>query len=110
MRISEQDGMARGCHRDRGQAVLLVAVVMLVAAAAAMSVARLGAAMVRQQQAQAAADAAALSAVDGGAVAARRVAAVNGARLVGVTVLGHDVVVEVVVGDRRATARATRAP
>lgn len=99
-----------GTRHDGGQAVLMVALLAVLAAGAAMGVARLGAVLVRGQQARAVADAAALAAVDGGPVAAGRVAAANGGRVLRVVTIGDDVLVEVVVGDSSAVARATRAP
>ncbi|MEY4173384.1 MAG: hypothetical protein RI900_549 [Actinomycetota bacterium] len=95
---------------ERGQAVLLVAVVVVLAAASSMALARFGATLVLRQQAQAVADAVALAAVQGGEASARRVAEANGGTLVRSTTLGADVLVEVLVGGSRAVARATRAP
>lgn len=110
MRGRDEVEWNRSMRRDRGQAVLAVALVVAVAACAGWGIARLGAVMVQQQHARAAADAAALAAVQGGEQAARQVAAANGAELSRVTILGGDVVVEVAVGSSRAKARATRAP
>jgi uncharacterized membrane protein len=96
-------------HRsDRGQATPLWAVVLILAALLLVPTGRLVAAAVDRAQAQSAADAAALAGALEGEEEARRVAAANGARLVAYEA-GHDLVeVRVVVGDRRATARAER--
>ena len=63
-----------------------------------------------RERAVSAADAAALAGVVGGRDAAERLAAANGALLVGWERDGRDVLVTVVVGGRSATARATDAP
>jgi hypothetical protein len=66
--------------------------------------------LVDRQRARSAADAAALAGLDGGQPAAVAIAAANGAALVGWQGEGHEVLVTVVVGDQRASARATDAP
>lgn len=66
--------------------------------------------LVHRQQAQTAADAAALAGVTGGRAASARLAGANDAVLVSWSRDGRAVTVTVVVGDERATARATDAP
>ncbi len=95
---------------DRGQAIVLVVVVAVLIVLCAVGAARLGARLVTVEQAQVAADAAALAGVDGGADAARRLAAANDGTLVVFRQLGDDVLVTVVVDGVRASARASRAP
>ena len=89
---------------------MVVAAVLALTVLASAGLARLGAGLVEASRAQAAADAAALAGVEGGAPAAARLAAHNGARLVWVDRVGDDVVVVVQVGDAQATARASAAP
>jgi type II secretory pathway pseudopilin PulG len=99
--------------RDRGQAAVVVVMVVVALAALVMSgLAHFGTAVRDRTRAQAAADAAALAAIDGGAVAARRIASANGSTLVSwVDGPGPDEVTVVVrVGDAVATARATDQP
>lgn len=67
---------------DRGSAAVTVLAVVGIAAALSMAVARAGVLMVDEARAQVAADAAALAGVYGGEPLARRVAAMNGARMV----------------------------
>jgi hypothetical protein len=64
----------------------------------------------QHQRARAAADAAALAGVVAGRRAAAELAAANGGVLVEWTALGDEITVVVLVGDQRATARATDAP
>ncbi|TPW10882.1 MAG: hypothetical protein FD127_3523 [Acidimicrobiaceae bacterium] len=96
--------------RDRGQAVLLCALVVVVAALVSVGVTEVGAAMIDRQRAQMAADAAALAGVGGGRAAATDVARRNHATLVNFERSGSDVVVVVVAGSARATARAGDGP
>lgn len=67
---------------DRGSAAVTVLAVVGSAAALSMAVARAGVLMVDEARAQVAADAAALAGVYGGEPMARRVADMNGARMV----------------------------
>lgn len=96
-------------HRSaRGQATPLWAVVLVLAALLLVPTGRLVAAAVDRTHARSAADAAALAGALDGEDEARRIAIANGARLVEYQAV-HDLVeVTVVVGDRRATARAER--
>lgn len=96
-------------HRSsRGQATPLWAVVLVLAGLLLVPVGLLVGAAVERAQARSAADAAALAGALEGEPAARAVAADNGARLVAYEEGGDVVEVTVVVGDRRATARAER--
>ena len=93
---------------SRAQATPLWAVVLVLAALALVPTGLLIRAVVERAEARSAADAAALAGALEGEAAARSVAAANGAALVEY-VERHDLVqVTVVVGDRRATARAER--
>lgn len=93
---------------DRGQATPLWAVVIVVAALLLVPTGLLVRATVERAEARSAADAAALAGALAGEAEARLVAARNGARVVAYAAR-HDLVeVTVVVGDRRATARAER--
>jgi len=96
-------------HRSaRGQATPLWAVVIVLAALLLVPTGLLVRAAVERTEARSAADAAALAGALDGESEARRVASLNGARVVAY-VARHDLVeVTVVVGDRRATARAER--
>jgi len=96
-------------HRcDRGQATPLWAVVLLLAALLLVPTGLLIRAAVERAEARSAADAAALAGALEGPAEAERIAEANGARLVEYH-RRHDLVeVTVVVGDRRATARAER--
>jgi len=96
-------------HRSaRGQATPLVAVVLLLAALLLVPTGLLVRATVERAEARAAADAAALAGALDGPAEARRIATANGARLVDYEARGDLVEVTVVVGGRRATARAER--
>ncbi len=101
---------SREHNRDRGQAVLLVAVVVVLAALVAVGLADAGAVIVDRQQAQTAADAAALAGVTGGLAAAAQLAASNGAVLVSYQQHGFEVTVVVTLGRVRARARASDGP
>ena len=106
-------GRARDRVGDRGQAAVLMLAAVVLAVVCTVALARFGATVSDHERAQAAADAAALAGTDGGREAADRVAAANGAVLVAFTVIDAEagtVLVQVVVGDATATARATRAP
>lgn len=96
----------------RGQATPLVAITLLLAALLLVPMALLARATVDRSRAQSAADAAALAGaaapLGSGETSARSIAAANGARLLAYEASGTDVEVTVVVGDRRATARAER--
>lgn len=95
---------------DRGHAVLLVAVTIVFAGLFCIGAASLGSAMLHRQQAQAAADAAALAGVDGGRVAAERLASRNGAGLVTFRRDGARVTVSVRLGGATAVASASNGP
>lgn len=96
-------------HRsDRGQATPLWAVVLVLAGLLLIPTGMLVRATVERAEARSAADAAALAGALEDEAAARSVAAANGAELVEYLVHGSFVEVTVVVGDRRATARAER--
>jgi hypothetical protein len=96
-------------HRSaRGQATPLWAVVIVLAALLLVPSGLLVRASVERAQARSAADAAALAGALEGEGAARSVALANGGRLIAYEAR-HDLVeVTVVVGDRKATARAER--
>jgi Flp pilus assembly protein TadG len=100
---------------DRGQAVLLMLVVVALCGLMAVAVGRLGGVLVDRQQAQTAADAAALAGVEGGRAAAADFAARNGGTLVAYDEVGsgsgvRTVTVTVSAGEATATARATNGP
>jgi hypothetical protein len=96
-------------HRsDRGQATPLWAVVLVLAGLLLVPTGLLIRATVERAEARSAADAAALAGALEGEAAARSVAEANGAELIEYRALGDLVEVTVVVGDRRATARAER--
>jgi Flp pilus assembly protein TadG len=95
---------------DRGQAVMLMAVVVVFAALVAIGVAQVGAVMAQRQRAQTAADAAALAGLTGGRSAAAALAASNGAVLVSFEQQGFSVTVIVANGQVRARARASDGP
>jgi hypothetical protein len=95
---------------DRGQAVLVLAVVVVVVALVAIGFARAADVVLDRQQAQTAADAAALAGLQGGRSAAARLAAANGAVLVSFVEAGSMVTVVVSRGEVRARARASDGP
>ncbi len=97
-------------NNDVGQATMLLLAVVVLVALSAVAVAEFGRRIEQREQAQVAADAAALAGTTGGQSSAAAFAAANGGALVRFRIDGAEVVVEVVVGDSRATARATRAP
>jgi hypothetical protein len=88
---------------------LLLAVVAI-AALLAVAIGQVGAALVDHQRARTAADAAALAGAVGGRADAARVAAANGARVLGFLREGDVVTVRVAVGEATASARATSGP
>lgn len=100
-------GRARG---DEGQAVSLALAIGGFAAVLTVALGGLAGDVVDAGRARTAADAAALAGAAGGRAAAARLAAANGGTLVAWSVHGDDAIVTVVVGDRRATARATTGP
>jgi hypothetical protein len=85
----------------------LLAAVVVLAATALVGLGLLGQRTTQAARARTAADAAALAGTLDGEAGARRLAAANGGTVVAFHVLGDDVVVTVVVGAARATARAT---
>jgi hypothetical protein len=95
---------------DRGQAVILLLAVVVMAALSVVAVGLFSGRIVDRGQAQTAADASALAATSGGRSAAQRLAAANGARLIGYTEVDDAVTVVVEVDGERATARATDGP
>ena len=96
-------------HRsDRGQATPLWAVVLVLAGLLLVPTGMLVRATVERAEARSAADAAALAGALEGEAVARSVAEANDAELVAYVERGDLVEVTVVVGDRRATARAER--
>jgi len=89
--------------------MLLLAVVVM-AALSVVAVGLFSQRIVDRGRAQTAADAAALAATEGGRGAAQRLAASNGAILVGYAEVGDVVTVVVELNGARATARATDGP
>lgn len=100
--------MSRPHRTERGQATPLIAVVLVLAGLLLIPTGLLVRAAVERAEAQSAADAAALAGALEGEAAARRIAADNDADLIAFTARDDTVEVTVVVGDRRATARAQR--
>ena len=92
----------------RGQATPLWAIVLLLAALLLVPMGLVARAVIERSEAQSAADAAALAGALDGEAEARAVARLNGAELVRYRATGDTVQVVVVVGGRRATARALR--
>lgn len=93
---------------ERGQATPLLAIVLVLAALLLVPTGLLLRAAIERAEARSAADAAALAGAAAGEDEARAVAAANDATLVDYRSIGDVVEVTVVVGDRRATARAER--
>lgn len=91
---------------DRGQATVLMAITIVVAGLVTLGLVRSGAVAVDAARARTAADAAALAGAAEGRTSAERVARANGGRLVAYAVDGDEVDATVVVGTRRARARA----
>lgn len=98
--------MASVAHRDRGQVVPILAVVLVLAGLVGAGVAGLAAADARWARAQAAADAVALAGAADGRPAAEELAAANQARVVRYRVMALDVEVTVTREGVTATARA----
>jgi hypothetical protein len=96
--------------RDRGQAVVLLLMAVVLAALSVVAVGQFSRRIVDRGRAQTAADAAALAATTGGRSAAARLAAGNGAHLLGYAETGDTITVVVEVDGERATARATDGP
>jgi Tfp pilus assembly protein PilX len=97
-------------RRDNGQAVVLLLAVVVMAALSVVAVGLFSQRIIDRGRAQTAADAAALAATEGGRAAAQRLAADNGAVLVGFAKAGDVVTVVVELNGERATARATNGP
>ncbi len=95
-------------RRERGQATPLWAIVLVLAALLLVPTGLLARAVIERSEAQSAADAAALAGALDGETEARTVAALNGAQVERYRALGDVVEVVVVLGGRRATARAIR--
>lgn len=93
---------------SRGQSTPLWAIVLVLAALSLVPLALLARATIERSDAQNAADAVALAGALDGEAEARAIARLNGARLESYDQRGDTVEVVVVVGDRRATARAER--
>ena len=92
----------------RGQATPLWAIVLVLAALLLVPMGLLARAAIERAEAQSAADAAALAGALEGESEARAIARMNGARVERYRLVGDTVEVVVVVGGRRATARAVR--
>ncbi len=92
----------------RGQATPLWAIVLVLSALLLVPLALLARATIDRSEAQNAADATALAGALEGRQEAERIASLNRARLASYVETGDAVEVVVVVGDRRATARAVR--
>ena len=92
----------------RGQATPLWAVVLLLASLLLVPLGLVARATIERSRAQSAADAAALAGALDGEDEARAIARLNGARVERYDQQGDLVEVVVVVGGRRATARALR--
>jgi hypothetical protein len=97
-------------RRDTGQAVVLLLAVVVMAALSVVAVGLFSRRIVDRGRAQTAADAAALAATEGGRAAAQRLAADNGAVLIGYAGAGEVVTVVVELNGERVTARATDGP
>lgn len=96
---------------DRGQAAVLVSVVVAVLLVVIVSaMATMGGTAVDRTRAQTAADAAALASLDGGSTAAVDLADRHGAEVVSWSRSGSEVTVVVQIGVIRAIARASDAP
>lgn len=93
---------------SRGQATPLWAIVLVLAALLLVPVTLLARATLDRADAQSAADAVALAGALAGEDEARAIALANGARVDSYVEDGDAVEVTVIVGDRRATARAVR--
>lgn len=93
---------------DDGQATPLWAIVLVLAALLLVPMGLVARATIERSKAQSAADAAALAGALAGEAEARTVAALNHARVERYRESGDVVEVVVIVGGRRATARAIR--
>lgn len=93
---------------EAGQATPLWAIVLVLAAMLLVPTGLVAKATIERSEAQSAADAAALAGAADGEEEARTIASLNGARVERYRELGPVVEVVVVIGDRRATARAIR--
>lgn len=91
---------------ERGQTLPLLALVIVIAGGSVVGLARIGEAAILRARAQTAADAAALAGAVDGKIAAARLAATNGGRLVSFRTEGREAAVVVSVGRARARARA----
>jgi hypothetical protein len=92
----------------RGQATPLWAIVLVLGALLLIPMGLVARATIERSYAQSAADAAALAGALEGEAEARTIARLNGATVERYRMLGDTVEVVVVVGGRRATARALR--
>jgi hypothetical protein len=99
----------RRASGSAGQALPLVLVIVVLAGLGVVAIGRLAVGAVDAGRARTAADAAALAGVTGGRPAAAPPAAANGGVLVAFSGDDREVVVTVLVGTARATARATAA-
>ena len=100
--------MSSSSRSSRAQSTPLWAIVLVLAAMLLVPMGLVAKATVERSRAQSAADAAALAGALEGEAEARTVAGLNGARLSRYRELGPVVEVVVIVGGRRATARAIR--
>jgi len=96
--------------QDRGQAVVLLLVVVVMVAMSVVAIGAFGHRIVARGRAQTAADAAALAAARGGRSAAEHLASLNGASLQRFVQDGDVVTVVVALDGISATARATAGP
>jgi hypothetical protein len=100
----------RNVDRDGGQAVVSAgATLFVLMVVLLLALADVGGHAIERTRARTAADAAALAGLEGGRVAAARLAAAHGASIVSWHEAGSVVEVEVQVGDAIAAARATDA-
>jgi predicted MarR family transcription regulator len=97
--------------RDRGSALVLAVLVgVAITTAVTLALVPVLSGLVDRQHARSAADAAALAGVTGGRAASASIATANRGALVAWSRAGRAVTVTVLVGDQRATARATDEP
>jgi len=99
----------RARHGERGQVLPLMVLVMATAVLAVLAVVRIGQHLDLRARVRTAADAVALAGASGGEVAARTIAADNGAEIVSFVSRGVEVEVVVRVRGERASARARSA-
>lgn len=103
-------GVRNVVEGDRGQAVVSAgATLFVLTVVLLLALADVGGHTIERTRARTAADAAALAGLEGGRVAAARLAAAHGASIVSWREAGAEVVVEVRIGDAVAAARATDA-